>query len=52
MTAMFSALLRRLPGTLAVLAVLTLLAVAPPVWAQQVFRVTTIPEEAATEQLR
>ena len=52
MTAMFSALLRRLPGTLALVAVLTLLAVAPPVWAQQVFRVTTIPEEAATEQLR
>ena len=52
MTAMFSSLMRRLPGTLAVLAVLTLLAVAPPVQAQQVFRVTTIPEEAATEQLR
>ena len=52
MTAMFSSLLRRLPGTLALVAVLALLAVAPPVWAQQVFRVTTIPEEAATEQLR
>ena len=31
MTAMFSSLLRRLPGTLAVLAVLTLLAVAAPI---------------------
>ena len=39
-------------GTLALVAVLTLLAVAAPVQAQQVFRVTTIPEEAATEQLR
>ena len=52
MTAMFSSLPRRLLGTLALVAVLTLLAVAAPVWAQQVFRVTTIPEEAATEQLR
>ena len=52
MTAMFSSLLRRLSGTLALVAVLALLAVAAPVWAQQVFRVTTIPEEAATEQLR
>ena len=52
MTAMFSSIPRRLLGTLTLLAVLALLAVAAPVWAQQVFRVTTIPEEAATEQLR
>jgi phosphonate transport system substrate-binding protein len=45
---------RRALGTLALAAAVSIFASAapPPAHAQQVFRVTTIPEEAATEQVR